>query len=185
MFRYYGGEYREALRDLQATIERSKTPARIIGAHQIQALCWLRLDRPGKARVAAAEARRHASRVPAWIRGKLAWLDARLSDGSDRFDNLKSAQTELASSRPADCIMVTIELIEECLSYGRLAEAAGEVPLLCTLVERATECRQVQRAVSRLIRHQARLTPELVTDLRKALDRARDRSLSSVANTDF
>ncbi len=185
MFRYYGKEYRDALRDLQATITRSKMPTRITGAHQIQALCWLELDQPEKARAAAAEARRLAPRVPTWMQGKLAWLDARLSYGYERFDYLKSAQTELASSRPADCIMVTIELIEDYLSYGRSDEAAGEVPLVCTLVERATESRQVQRAVSRLIRHRTRLTPELVADLRKALDRARDRSLSSVANTDF
>ncbi len=185
MFRYYGKDYREALRDLQATIERSQTPARIIGAHQIKALCWLALDEPERARATAAEARHLAPQVPSWIRGKLAWLDARLSFGSVRLGHLRSAQSELASTRPSDGIMVTIELIEEYLACGRLDEAAGEVPLLCTLVERATECRQVQRAVSRLIRHRTRLTPELVAELRRALDRARDRSLSSVANTDF
>ncbi len=81
--------------------------------------------------------------------------------------------------------MVTVELIEEYLSLDRLSEAAGEVPLLCTLIERAAEARQVQRAVSRLIRHRTRLTPELVADLRRALDRARDRRLSNVADADL
>ncbi len=185
MFRYYNQDYREALRDLQATIDLSRVPARVMGAHQIQALCWLGLEESEKAQAAASEARRLAPGMPSWVRGKLAWLDARLSYGSPRFVHLITAQSELSASRPSDCIMVTIELIEEYLSHGRLEEAGSEVPLLCTLVERATECRQVQRAVSRLIQHRSRLTPKLIADLRKALDRARDRSLSRVANTDF
>ncbi len=185
MLRYYGKDYREALKDLQATVKRSQTATRTVGAYQIQALCWLSLDEPEEARNRAAQARRLVSQTPPWMRGKLAWLDARLSHGAIRVGHLRAAQTDLSSSRPSDCIMVTIELIEEYLSSGCLDKAAGEIPILCTLAERAAECRQVQQAVSSLVQHRARLTPKLVTDLRSALDRARNRRHSNVANTDF
>lgn len=75
MFRYYNRDYRNAIRDLEATLERSRLPARLIAAHQIQALCWLGLDETEQARVKAAEAQRCAHQAAPWIRGKLSERD--------------------------------------------------------------------------------------------------------------
>ncbi len=184
MFRYYSHDYREALSDFQTALERSHVQARIVGSYQFQALCWIELDEPDNARDMAALAQKHAVEVAPWMQGKLSWLQARLAFGNTRCHHLKAAQTDLATSRPGDALMATLELIEEYLDLDQLDNAGQEIPAVCTLVERAGECRQVQERVSRLIQHRSRLTPNLIADLRRALDRARDRRLSNVIQSD-
>ncbi len=181
---YYSHEYHEALADFQAVLERSRVPARIVGSYQFQALCWIELDDPDKARDMAAQAQQHTTTVAPWIQGKLSWLEARLAFGPTRCHHLKAAQTDLTSGRPGDALMATLELIDEYLALDQLEKADQEIPAVCDLVERAGECRQVQERVSRLIRHHSRLTPKLIADLRRALDRARDRRLSNVVQPD-
>ena len=184
MFRYYSHDYYEAVDESKAVLERSRVPDRIISAHQLQALCWIELSEPNKARDALAQAHQHSSDVAPWMQGKLSWLQARLVFGPSRCRHLKAAQAALTSSRPGDALMATLELIEEYLALDQLEEAGQEIPAVCTLVERAGECRQVQERVSRLIGHHSRLTPKLIADLRRALDRARDRRLSNVVQSD-
>lgn len=184
-FRYYSRDFATAIADLQAALERTTLPRRIITAHQAQAFSWIELGEEEAAQAAAAAARAWAPRVEVWIQAKLSWLEARLSYGETRIGHLQDAQGQLAPSRPSDGILVTIELIEEYLALSRLADAAGEVPRLCTLIEQASEAVQVQRAVSKLIHHRTRLTPKHVALLREALDRARDRKLANLAGTDL
>ena len=145
IFRYYNHEYREAIRDLSAALERCHDPRRIVTAHQVQGLAWVDLGAEDEARKAAAAARACTGAADASVEAKLSWLEAKVSHGMKRIGHFKDAQTALASLRPSDCIMVTVELIEEHLACGRISEAADEVPLLCTLIERSAESRQVQR----------------------------------------
>ncbi len=180
MFQYYSAEYHEALRDLKACLKRCTMPRRLISAHQIQALCYVALDQPERARQEADAAWQLVPEGASWVRGKLSWLDARLAYGQARVDHLRAAQDEFLRTRPGECLLVTVDLVEALLASDRLDDASEEIPRLCDLVERAAECQQVQRAVSKLISHRSRLTPRLITDLRKALDRARDRKLASL-----
>ncbi len=184
MFRYYSHDYHQAIDEAQAALERSQVSDRIVSTHQLRAFSWIELDEPDKARDALTQAQQHAATVAPWIRGKLSWGQARLAFGDTRCNHLKAAQTDLATSRPGDALMATLELIEEFLALDQLGEAGREIPAVCNLVERAGECRQVQERVSRLIQHHSRLTPELIADLRRAMDRARDRRLSSVVQSD-
>ncbi len=184
MFRYYSHDYHHAILEAQASLERSDVPDRIISGHQLQAFSWIELDEPDKARDAATQAQQHAADVDPWIRGKLSWLQARLTFGPTRCHHLKAAQADLTPNRPSDALMATVELIEEHLALDQLEKAGEEIPAVCDLVERAGECCQVQKRVSRLIRHHSRLTPELIADLRRAMERARDRRLSSVVQSD-
>ena len=184
-FRYYTHNYRRALRYHQAALARSEVPSLLFSAHLNSATCCWHLKQEDRAHRYAEQARQFAEQVDVSMRAKLSWFRARISSGSSRFDHLKAAQEDLAASRPADCLLVTLELIEGYLFYDDLAEAAREIPRLCSLVEQAAECRQVQQAVSRLIRHHSRLTPELTDDVRKALDRARDRRLSNLISEEL
>ena len=176
-FRYYNEDYRGAARDLEAALKRLETPWLLFSAHQVAGFCWLALDAIEQAAREASRARQLAPQVPSWLVAKLDWLEARLSEGAVRLGHLRTAQTGLAGNRPADCLLVTVELIEELLACGRVDEAGREVPRVCDLVERAGESRQVQQVVSHLITYRTRLTPKLVARLRRALDRARDRTL--------
>lgn len=184
-FRYYTHNYRRALRFHQAALARSKVPSLLFSAHLNSATCCIHLEQEDHARRYVEEAQQFADQVDPSMRAKLSWFNARISHGSARFEHLRKAQTDLATSRPADCLLVTLDLIEEYLSHGCLDDAAEEIPYLCTLVEQAAECRQVQQAVSRLIRHLRRLTPELTESVRKALDRARDRRLSNLISEEL
>lgn len=184
-FRYYTQDYRRSLQYHQAALARSKVPSLLFSAHLNSATCCLHLEQEERARYYADEARKLAEQVDPSIRAKLLWFEARISGGSTRFEYLKAAQADLAASRPADCLLVTLDLIEEYLSYDCLDEAAEEIPRLCDLVEYAAESRQVQQAVSRLVRHHSRLTPKLTDSLRRALDQARDRRLSNLISEEL
>lgn len=185
MFHYYLDDHREALLDVQATLNRTAIPKRLIAAHQTRALCWLALGDSEKARREAAIARQAASEVDQWVRGKLSWLEARCSRGTSRLQLLRTAQAELCPGRPADCFLLTLELLEELVSCGRISEAEQEVPRLCNVVEQAAESRHVLRAVSRLVRHRSRLTPDLVAAVRQVVAKARDHKLSKLASPEL
>lgn len=185
IFRYYTQSYHRSLQYNQAALDRSKKPKLRFSAHLNSAFCSLALDQEEQSHYYADEAQQFASQVDASMRAKLSWFQARISHDTSRFDHLKATQEDLAVSRPADCLLVTLELIEEYLSNGCLDEAAQEIPRLCDLVEHAAECRQVQQAVSRLIRHHRRLTPQLTENVRRALDRARDRRLTNLVSEEL
>ena len=140
------------------------------------------LDQEELSRHYADKARELASQVDANMRAKLSWFQARLSYGADRIDYLRSARADLAVSRPADSLLVTLELIEAYLSCEDFDKAAQEIPRVCDLVEQAAEDRNVRNAVSRLIRHRTRLTLQLTESVRRALDQARDRRLSNLVS---
>lgn len=185
LFRYYTKDYHRSLQYNQAALDRSEKPKLRFSAHLNSAFCSLALDQEEQSHRFAEKAQQLASQVDAPMRAKLLWFQARISYNTSRFDQLKATQEDLAVSRPADCLLVTLELIEEYLSHGRLDKAAEEIPLLCDLVEHAAECRQVQQAVSRLIRHRSRLTPQLTENVRRALDRARDRRLTNLVSEEL
>ncbi len=186
MFHYYLDDHREALLDVQATLNRTVMPRRLIAAHQTRALCYLALGNANQAGEEAAIARQIASNVDQWVLGKLSWLEARCSqDPSQRLEFLRTAQAELCPGRPADCFLLTLEVLEELVAGGRISEAEKEVPRLCLVVEQAAESRHVLRAVSRLVRHRSKLTPELIAAVRQAVSKARDRKLSKLASPEL
>ena len=136
-----------------STPSYSMTPlASLLGASQQRLLLYYNSTRKDQSRDHASQARQLAALVDAPMRAKLSWFQARLSSGSARFDHLKAAQEDLAVSRPADCLLVTLELIEMYLYCDDLDGAAQEIPRLCDLVEVASEDRHVQDAISRLVR---------------------------------
>ena len=55
---------------------------------------------------------------------------------------------------------------------------------LCALLEKAGSPR-VEQAILRLVRHGSKLTPRLVSEIRRSLDRARDRRLSTLVTADL
>ncbi len=177
-FRFYIHDYPGALQDFEAAAARSTSPWRRIAVHQCTAFCWLALDQVAAAHREAELARALAPQVEPWMGGKLSWLEARLASGPARLDHLRSAREALAPGRPADCAMVTIELIEELLAVDRDKEAERECLGLCALIERTGNPR-IDRALARLIRHRKRLTSELVARIRQALERSQNRRLSS------
>ncbi len=174
-FHYYTADHHLALRDAQGALLHLDDPVQLVAAHQTAAFALIALGRGQDADAHLQAAWQCAREAPAWVQGKVAWLESRLSDG-DRLTHLKAAQAAL--DRPADCLLVTVEMIEELLALEQTAAAAAEIPHLCTLVEEAAECRQVQQAVSRLVRRRSALTRADVGKLRRALERAQDRRLS-------
>ena len=185
IFQYYGENYRRSLQYLQATLARTQAAWLRFSAYLNSAFCCLHRGEEERARRFADEARKLAGQVDATMGAKLSWFQARLSTGSARFGYLKAAQEDLAASRPADSLLVTLELIEGHLALKNPDAAAREIPRLCDLVEIAAEDRHVQRTISRLIRHRSRLTPELTESVRRALNRARDRRLSNLVGDEL
>ena len=183
MFRYYAHDYRRALRDLDASLKRSAMPRRLFSAHHGTALCWLALKNEEKAQLALARARELASSVPPWSVAKLDWLESRLVRGGPRLDRLTAARSGLYSNRPADCVLVTIELIEEALMLERYEVAERETMGLCALIDRTSSPR-IESAVLHLIRNRTRLTPSLVARVRRAVELARDRRLAHLARSE-
>ncbi len=183
-FQYYRRNYNEALRDFKAALNRSAMVRRRFAAHLNSAFCRLRLNQEVEARREAERARELAAQVAIWMQGKLSWFEARLSSGAVRIDHLKEAQAKLSSQRPADCLLVTVDLLKELLTFGHVAEADEQVLRLCDLVEQAGEARQVQRAVSYLVGQRNRLSPRITSRLQQALDRVHDRRLSRLVSTD-
>ncbi|MCP3960126.1 MAG: hypothetical protein GY719_19960 [bacterium] len=183
MFRYYSRDYRRALRNLEASIDRVQAPKQLFSAHQGAGLCWLALGRTEEARSAAAKARELVSAVPSWLAGKLDWLESRLAEGSAALDRLAEARSGLGPDRPADCALVTIQLIDEALAVGRYDLAEREATGLCALIDRTSSPR-IEAAILHLIRHRSRLGPDLVARVRGAMERARDRRLAQMASSE-
>ena len=108
---------------------------------------------------------------------KLDWLESRLTTGDARLESLAAARSGLRPHRPADCALVTVELIEEALNQERHELAEHETTGLCALIDRTSSPR-IEAAILNLIRHQARLTPALAAKVRRTVERARDRRLA-------
>ncbi len=180
MFRYYARDYRRALRDLDASLQRTTSPGDQFAAHQVGALCWLGLENEENARRGAARARELASEVPAWSVAKLDWLESRLTRGTARLERLGAARDRLYPHRPGDCALVTVELIAEAVDLGQHEVAEAETTGLCALLERTSSPR-IEAAILHLIRHRSRLSPRLVAKARRAVERARDRRLAQLA----
>ncbi len=183
MFRYYAHDYRRALRDLDASLQRSTMPRRLFSAHQGAALCWLALENEKEAEEEAAKSRALASEVPPWLAAKLDWLESRMAASSARLDRLSEARAQLSSKRPGDCALVTVELIEEAVGLGRSEIAERETTGLCALLDRTSSPR-IEAAILQLIRHHSRLTPRLVAKARRTVERARDRRLAQLATSE-
>ncbi len=183
MFRYYAQDYRRALSDLDASLRRTTAPEAQFAAHQVGALCWVALDDEESARREAAKARELASEVPAWSVAKLDWLESRLTHGGARLDWLSAARAHLYPHRPADCALVTVELIGEAVDQGRHEVAEAETDGLCALLDRTSSPR-IEAAILHLIRHSSRLSRPLVAKARRAVERARDRRMARLATSE-
>ncbi len=182
MFRYYSREYSESLEDFHAALRCSTIPKQRIAAHQISALSLIELDQEAQARQEIEAARKISPGDDMWVRGKLAWTEARLVCGARRLDLLGAARDAL-SKRPADRALVMVELIEEALMIGRKDLAERETLDLCSLLEK-TGNRRVERAIHYLVSHQPRLTSEMVMKIRQAIEAAQARRLSRLIRSD-
>ncbi|MCP3983692.1 MAG: hypothetical protein GY723_04850, partial [bacterium] len=183
MLRYYTGEYREAIYEAEAGLAQLTDPLQRLVSHQLAAFCYAELGEQGEASREAVEARALADGAPAWINGKLAWLEARLTQGAVRLDGLRQAKEALFTSRPADCALVSLELIEEALAFGDQELAKQEVVDLCALVERDPGPR-IEKAIVHLFRHQNSLTEDLVAKIRCSLDRVRSLRLAALVSSE-
>ncbi|MCP3964533.1 MAG: hypothetical protein GY719_42435 [bacterium] len=181
---YYSGDFEDALRNSDAALGFLSDPLFRLATHQLAALCHAEAGAVEDARQAASLARAAVDRIPTWMTGKLSWLEARLTQGATRLDHLKNAKHALCPARPPDCALVTIELIEEALSFGEEDLASSEVTGLCALLDRTGSAR-IEKAIIRLVRHQTRLNSRLVAQIRRSLDRARDRRLSTLVSADL
>ncbi len=182
MLRYYTEEYQAALRDFDTALRFLRDPMQKLATHQIAALCYAGMGAEEQAWQRASKARRLAHHAPEWMRGKLSWLDARLTTGVTRLGHLQRARKILCPKRPLDCALVTVELIEESFSQGEDVERY--VMGLCALLEK-TGSQRIEQAIVRLARRGSRLTPRLVSEICKSLDRARDRRLSTLVTADL
>jgi hypothetical protein len=72
---------------------------------------------------------------------------------------------------------VTVELIEQALAIDRQDLAKMEASRLCTLLEKTGNPR-VEQAILHLTRHQTKLTPPYVAQIRRAVEEAQARRLS-------
>ncbi len=177
MFCYYAGAYRESLDDFDATLKYTKKPERRLATQQCRAHCLIRLNREDEAREAIRQAREVSQQPDGWVHGKLTWTEARLSYGTARLECLKAARKALSRERPADCALVTVELIEEALAINRLDIVEEEASDLCALLSKTGNPR-VEKAILHLVRHQTRLTPPYVAQIRRAVEKAQARRLS-------
>jgi tetratricopeptide (TPR) repeat protein len=182
VFRYYSNQHSEALEDLAAALSRSTAPHRCIAAYQVSALCRIELNQVVEARQAIEDARTISQGVDPWVLGKLAWTEARLAHGSQRLELLASARNAL-SKRPADRALAMVELIEEAVRIGRNDIAGQEALKLCSLLDK-TGNRRVERAIHLLASPETRLTPQLVSKMRVAVEAAQARRLSRLIRTD-
>jgi tetratricopeptide (TPR) repeat protein len=182
MFRFYSQDFQASLDDLAAVLRRSSIPSRIVAAHQCSALCYIALDQKDDARQEIETARRVSPEVEVWMQGKLAWTEARLFVGDERLRLLMSARDAL-SKRPADLALVMVEIVEHALGVGRTDIANREASKLCTLLERTGNPR-VEKAILYLTRHQARLTQEMASRIRQAVDEAQARRFSRLIRSD-
>ena len=152
-------------------------------AHQGSALCWIDLDKEAEARREIEHARELVPEVPPWLQGKLEWVEARLATDTERLAHLTAARNTLCPKRPADCALVTVEVIEEAVALARYRLAEQEAERLCALTEKTGNPR-VERAILQLIHNRTRLTPKLVTRIRETVDAAQARRLSRLIRSD-
>ncbi len=156
-----------------------------MATHQVAALCCAEAGAEEDALYRASQARALIDAAPTWMQGKLSWLEARLTYGKTRLDHLRAAQRMLCPARPVDCALLTAEIIEELLKpVGQDASVEQEVMSLCALLDRTGNPR-IEKAIVRLVRHRSRLTPRLMDEIRRSLDRARDRRLSTLVAADL
>ena len=177
ILRHYSKSYQESLDDFEAALKRSTIPRQRFSIYQCSAACLIELNREADARCAVESAREISSRVETWLQGKLSWVEARLTDGAERLAHLMAARNALSSKRPADCALVTVEVIEEALALKRYDLAEQEAMRLCTLTEK-TGSPRVERAMRQLINRRTMLTPALVTKIRETIETAQARRLS-------
>ena len=184
MLRYYTEDHVQALREYQAALDclTDEHSHLLLATHQGAAFCYGALGAEDKAWRSVSSARALARDAPEWMHGKLSWLEARLTFGTTRLDHLKEARQILCPNRPVDCALVTVELVEEAVSLGEDVET--DVMGLCALLEK-TGSPRIEKAIVRLVRHGSRLTPRLVAEVRRSLDRARDRRLSTLVTADL
>jgi hypothetical protein len=76
-----------------------------------------------------------------------------------------------------------VELIEEALRIGHNDIASRESLKLCSLLDK-TGNRRVERAIHYLASHQPRLTPEMATGIRRAVEVAQAQRLSRLIRGD-
>ncbi len=182
MVRYYMGEYREAIYEVQAALAQLTDPVRRLASHQLAGFCYAEMGAVDKALREVAEARALSADAPRWMLGKLTWLDARLECVPTRLDLLQRAKEDLRPSRPADCALLTIELIEEALEAGHQALAEQEVTGLCALLERNLSP-QIEKAIARLVRSRATLTRPLVARIRRSTEKGQSRRLATLVSS--
>ncbi len=183
MLRYYAKQYHEAIYESAAALGHLTTPHLRLASHQLAAFCSAELGDNESARRELFFARALASDAPDWMLGKLTWIESRLEDGVRRLDGLRAAKEALALSRPADCALVTIELIEQALSMKNQGLAKHETTSLCALVESNSSPR-IEKAIVHLIRHQSSLTEDLVKAIRRSLDRGQSQRLAALIAAD-
>ncbi len=186
MLRYYAGDYQTALRDLDTALRfLTSYPELQLATHQVAALCYAEAGAEEDALHRASQARAFADTAPIWMQGKLSWLEARLTYGASRLGHLRTAQRMLCPTRPVDCALLTVEIIEESLRpVGQDANVEQEVMGLCALLDKTGNPR-IEKAIVRLVRHRSRLTPRLMDEIRRSLNRARDRRLSTLVSADL
>ncbi|MCP3960255.1 MAG: hypothetical protein GY719_20625 [bacterium] len=183
MLRYYARTYREAICEASAALAHLDDPLQRLASHQLVAFCHAELGEDEESRRQAGQARALAKDAPGWVDGKLSWLEARLGKGADRLDGLQRAQAMFFPIRPADCALVTIELIECALALGDQALAEREAMGLCALVERSPSP-QIEKAIVRLFRHQCALTRALVSKIRRSLERGQSMRLAALVSAE-
>jgi tetratricopeptide (TPR) repeat protein len=183
MFRYYNKKYQESLDNFEAALPRTTIPRKLFSIHQCSAACLIELGREADARDAIECARELSSEVDTWLQGKLSWIEAHLEGGTDRLAHLTAARNALSPKRPADCALVTVEIIEEALALRRYDLAEQEAERLCALTEK-TGSPRVERAIFKLIHRRSRLTPALVSRIRETVEAAQAQRLSRLIVSD-
>ncbi len=184
MLRYYTGEYGEAIYEVEAALAKLADPLRRLAAHQLLGVCHAAMGAENEARDELAEARALATDAPRWMLGKLTWLEARLERSSRRLDLLQVAKEDLRPARPTDCALLSIELIEEALAMEHQELAEQEVFGLCALLERNLSPR-IEKAIARLIRNRDMLTPPLVAQIRRSVEKGHSRRLATLVSSDL
>ena len=186
MIRYYSGDYQHALRDLDTALRYlTDCPELQLATHQVAALCYAESGAETEALNRASRARTFVESAPVWMQGKLSWLEARLTYGATRLRHLRTAQRMLCPARPADCALLTVEMIEESLKLpGQDSRVEQEVLGLCALLEKTGNPR-IEKAIMRLVRHHSKLAPRLMGEIRRSLDRAQNRRLSTLVSADL
>ncbi len=183
MLRYYMGEHREALYEVETALAQLTNPLHRLASHQLAGLCHAGMGALDEALRQVAAARALATDAPRWMLGKLTWLEARLERAPTNLDLLQLAKEDLRPSRPADCALLTIELIGEALEVGQEALVEQEVTGLCALLERDLNPR-IEQAIARLVRNRCTLTQPLVSRIRRSIEKGQSRRLATLVSSE-